>query len=862
MKDTENKKLNYTNLNDYKPFDYSIPSIKLNIIINKFNVKIISDFLLIKENIFTNHISLKGKDIKIHKIYLNNKELNEDSYSKKEDELVINNIKNKENILKIESSIIPKDNISLLGMYESNGIITTQCEAEGFRKICFHPDRPDILSKYIVRIEADKKKYPVLLSNGNLINRSVLKNNRHDIIWEDPYPKPSYLFALVAGKLKCVEDHYFTKSNRKIKIHLYVEEGDEIYVNHAIDSLKRAMKWDEDKYDLEYDLDLFNIVAIRHFNMGAMENKSLNIFNSKLVLANEETSTDVELERIESVVAHEYFHNWTGNRITCRDWFQLSLKEGLTVFRDQQFTSDMHNYEIKRIDDVKFLRKYQFREDSGPTSHSVQPEKYLEIDNFYTTTIYEKGAEIIRMSNLILSENIFKKGFKNFISKFDGKAATIDNFIDSIFFEDKETNIDAFKLWYKQNGTPKVSIKRSWDVFNRNLSLTFTQVDDSGKTLIIPINIAVFYESNKFKKYKFIFKEKTDTLVIKNLHTKFNKPIVTYFREFSAPVIWETDTTYDEEIFVIENEIDLFSVYDSIHRLYKYIFFKRIENQINTDIEDKLINTIKSIINKQSNNNLNLLSEILSIPSFSDLEPNINKIDPQKLYKISDDLHYKFSKKLKVNLNNKLKDIENDIYKRWPNGKDERKLIEKIWRLLLYTNDSNLRDKLISYIDNNNMTLSKSVLNVYQNFNSKEIETISNKFFHKWSQNSVVLDSWFAFHASLEKENYIENLENLFMHKCFDKKSPNTLRSILNSFVSNNRFFHDIDGKGYNYIAKKVIEFDMINPIVISRFLKLFSRWDQYVEPYKTNMLNAIIFIDSHDLSINSREVIDLILKK
>ena len=862
MRISKNKILNYVKLNNYKPFDYSIPSIKLNIIINKSNVEIISEFKLIKENIYINNISLKGIDIEINKICLNNVELKDDDYYKKKDELIINNINNKENILRVESSIIPKDNISLLGMYESNGIITTQCEAEGFRKICFHPDRPDILSKYIVRIEADKEEYPVLLSNGNLINRSILKNNRHEIIWEDPYPKPSYLFALVAGKLKCIEDHYFTKSNRKIKIHLYVEDGDEVYVQHAIDSLKRAMRWDEDKYDLEYDLDLFNIVAIRHFNMGAMENKSLNIFNSKLVLANEETSTDDELERIEGVVAHEYFHNWTGNRITCRDWFQLSLKEGLTVYRDQQFTSDMHNYAIKRIDDVKFLRKYQFREDSGPTSHSVQPEKYLEIDNFYTTTIYEKGAEIIRMSNTILSENKFKKGFKNFISKFDGKAATIDNFIDSIFAEEKEINVDAFKLWYKQNGTPKVFIKRYWDDVNKKLSITFSQFDDSDKTLIIPINIAVFSDFNKFKEYKFILKQKKDSLIIEDFNTKFNKPIITYFREFSAPVIWETDTTYDEDIFIIENEIDLFSVYDSIDRLYKYIVSKRLENKINIEIEDKFINAIKSIFNKQSNINLNLISELLSIPTFSDLESNITNIDPQKLYKISEDLHYKFANKLKIDLNNKLKYLERNIYKRWPEGKYERKLIEKIWKLLLYTNDVSLSQKLITYIDNNNMTLSKSVLNVYQNFNLKEREIASKKFFNKWSKNSIVLDSWFAFQAGIEIENYIENLESLFHHKCFDNKSPNTLRSILNSFVSNNRSFHDIEGKGYNYIANKVIEFDKINPIIISRFIKLFSRWDQYVEPYKTNMLDAIKFINSHDLSTNSREVIDLILKK
>ena len=861
MKNSNNKVLEYIKLDDYKPFNYSIPLIKLNIIINKNDVKIISELTLIKENLFTNEISLRGKEIEINKIYLNEIELNEDLFFKNDDELIIKNINSKESNLRIESSIIPKKNASLLGMYESNGIITTQCEAEGFRKICFHPDRPDVLSKYIVRIEADKEKYPVLLSNGNFINHSDLQNNRHEIVWEDPFPKPSYLFALVAGKLKCIEDYYFTKSNRKIKINLYVEDGDEIYVQHAINSLKKAMRWDEDKYDLEYDLDLFNIVAIRHFNMGAMENKSLNIFNSKLVLANEETSTDDELERIEGVIAHEYFHNWTGNRITCRDWFQLSLKEGLTVYRDQQFTSDTHNYETKRIDDVKFFRKYQFREDSGPTAHSVQPEQYLEIDNFYTTTIYEKGAEIIRMSNTILNENKFTEGFKYFISKFDGKAATIDDFIDSIFLEEKEINIDRFKLWYKQKGTPKVIIKRSWDPVKKKLSLNFSQFDDNDITLIIPIQIAVFTDSNKFKEYKFILKEKKDNFIIEDLNTKFNKPIVTYFRKFSAPVIWETDTTYDEEIFIIENEVDLFSVYDSIYRIYNYIVSKRVENEIKSEIEERLINAIKSIIN--NNSNINLLSEIISIPSFSDLESNINNnIDPQILFKISDDLHFKFANELKIDLNNKLKDIQKDIYKKWPEGKDERKLIERIWRLLLYTNDSKLRKQLINYIDNKNMTLSKSVLNVFQNNNFQEREIISNKFYNKWKNNSIVLDSWFAFCASKQVNNYIENLEYLFNHKLFDTKSPNTLRSILNGFVSNNRLFHDRNGTGYKYIAEKIIEFDKLNPIIISRFIKIFSRWDQYIEPYRTNMFNALKLIDSHDLSINTREVIDLILKK
>ena len=352
------------------------------------------------------------------------------------------------------------------------------------------------------------------------------------------------------GKLNYIRDYFTTKSNKKVEINIYVEKGDEKYVQHSINSLKKAMIWDEAKNNLEYDLSLFNIVAIRHFNMGAMENKSLNIFNSKLILANSETTTDEELERIENVIAHEYFHNWTGNRITCRDWFQLSLKEGLTVFRDQEFTSDIHNRSIKRLEDAKFLRKDQFREDSGPTSHSVRPEKYLEIDNFYTTTIYEKGAEIIRMLKTLVKDVNFKIGFGKFISDYDGKAATIDEFVEKILENNKEIDIEKFKTWYKQIGTPKVKFKRNWDKEKRILKIKVSQFNPNKKTLyndlplIIPINISIFLSNQETINKTFVLKEKEEEFTLKDIETKFDKPIITYFRNFSAPVEWETDTAF------------------------------------------------------------------------------------------------------------------------------------------------------------------------------------------------------------------------------------------------------------------------------------------------------------------------------
>ena len=867
MKDSSSQNnLKYTYLSDYKNPDFSIPSIYINFIIENDFVKVIAELSIIKNNLDRDILNLKGSEIKVLKIFKDNRQLSENEFRIEKESLLIDAPDRNNFILRIESTISPISNNSLLGMYESNNIITTQCEAEGFRKICFHPDRPDILSKYIVRIEADKNKYPVLLSNGNLVKKSFLKSNRHEVIWEDPYPKPSYLFALVAGNLSCVKDSYLTKNNRKVNLHLYVEDGDQKYVQHAFNSLKKAMRWDEDKYQLEYDLDLFNIVAIRHFNMGAMENKSLNIFNSKLVLGDSETCTDDELERIEGVIAHEYFHNWTGNRITCRDWFQLSLKEGLTVFRDQEFTSDMHDYQIKRIEDANFLRKYQFREDSGPTSHPVKPKKYLEIDNFYTTTIYEKGSEIIRMLKTIINDEEFNRGFSSFIKKYDGKAATIDQFIESIIGVNNKIDINRFKIWYEQNGTPEISFKRIWEKENKRLTILIKQNNPNCKNkvnsypLIIPINIAIFTGIDTYKEIKFILKEKEDKIIINDVVNTLEMPILSYFRGFSAPVKWTTDLNFNEELFLIENEKDYFTIYDSIKRLYKTIIKNKLIDTETYELEKKLFSTLRNIFSSQKDINSILLSELINVPTFSDLESEIENIDPLKIYRIIDSLNLNLSKNLKSELTNKLNEIKPRIHKIWPEGKAERRLIETIWKLLLKSDDKRIKENVIEFISSKNMTLSKAALNSFQEFNSIERSKASDIFFEKWKQNNIVLDSWFLFTSSIERENTLEYLETLFNHELFDFKSPNTLRSILNGFASNNRSFHDKEGKGYQYTAKKIIEFDKINPIVISRFLKIFSRWNYYSEPYRKNMLEALMYIDSYKLSNNSREVINSLL--
>ena len=865
LKDSK-KKFKYIKIEDYKEFDYEIPEILLNFVIETKKIFVKTHLKLIKKNKSSKNLILDGKDIFIEKIYLNDVELEKNRYIQTKSNLIIKNITQEKFSITIDGVIKPKRNLSLLGMYESNEIITTQCEAEGFRRISYHSDRPDILSKYKVRIEADKKKYPVLLSNGNILKKNNLLNNRHEIIWEDPYPKPSYLFALVAGKLNCIKDYFKTKSNKKVEINIYVEKGDEKYVQHAINSLKKSMKWDEEKYGLEYDLSLFNIVAVRHFNMGAMENKSLNIFNSKLILADSETTTDVELERIEGVIAHEYFHNWTGNRITCRDWFQLSLKEGLTVFRDQQFTSDQHNYSVKRLEDAKFIRRNQFREDSGPTSHPVMPKRYLEIDNFYTTTIYEKGSEIIRMLKTLSKENSFYNGFSSYISNYDGKAATIDEFVYEILKNNKEINIKKFKTWYKQNGTPKVSLKRIWDKENNKLLIKATQSNLKNNNpyndlpLIIPIKIGILSRNNKINTKTLILEEKRQDFIIENIKHGSKVPVVTYFRDFSAPVEWLTDTTFEEKLLIIEKETDFFTIFDNVKGIYNTILINRLKDKPDFIIENKLIATLSSIIKNKKEINLSLLSEILSIPTFYEIEAEINNIDPPKIYKTIDELNNLFGTKLKYELSNKLIDIEKSINKAWPKGRDERKLIETIWKLLLHSNDQEIKAKIISHVNGNSMTLANAALNAFIRIDCPERELISQIFFDKWKNNSVVLDSWFSYNASIEIDNNQKSIEDLFNHPYFDTKSPNTLRSILNSYASKNSFFHSIDGSGYQYIAKKIIEFDKLNPIIISRFIKIFSRYKYYSKPYKENMIKVLSYIKNSELSPNTREVINEIL--
>tara|TARA_B100000579_G_scaffold257767_1_gene212213 strand:- start:810 stop:3431 length:2622 start_codon:yes stop_codon:yes gene_type:complete len=865
-------------LSDYKEYPFLIPSINLD-----FNIAI--DFVIVKASMIIKSKSkkpskliLNGNKIKLISISIDGIELESDEYTITHKELVINSPPIKSFELKIKSLIDPSKNTSLEGLYLSSGMLTTQCEAEGFRSICYHPDRPDVLSKYTVRIEADKKLYPILLSNGNIKYSADLEidNHRHETIWEDPFPKPSYLFAVVAGNLKQVSDRYITNTGRLIDIKIYVEHGDEIYTQHAIKSLKKAMKWDEDKFGLEYDLDEYKIVAVRHFNMGAMENKGLNIFNSKLVLADSKTTTDDELERIESVIAHEYFHNWTGNRITCRDWFQLSLKEGLTVFRDQSFTSDIHSAGLKRIEDVSFLRNFQFAEDMGPTSHPVKPKEYVAIDNFYTTTIYEKGAELIRMLELILGHERFMKGVNVYIKAFDGKAATTEDFIYSVIkgaYSEEDNHIfdvEQFQNWYYLSGTPKVYIKQSWDSNNSILNVSFEQQSDCSSNnrnieMIIPILYSCYSSENGCKPVVeddlFLLDKHKKSLKINLLPGQKKAPTLSIFRRFSSPVIWESDFAIDDYLFLFLNDNDYFTRWDSGQFLMREIIKFRIVKKSYSSLEDRFILAIKKSIKSLEIKDPFFLATLITIPGLSELECLFDKVDPITIYKES----LNFQASIGINILNELRILSENVLVNinqvWPMGKGERKLLGTVWSYLALARDKNVIRNCVDSISNSSMTIARAALGALKTLDIPETKEASQIFYEIWKDNPVVLDSWFAYEASRTSKQGIEIIERLLSHPKFDWKAPNAIRAVLGGFSKNIESFHSLDGQGYLFMAEKLIKVDKINPITASRMVKVFSKWKTYIDKNKQEMYKAIIQINNADISANTREVVELILK-
>jgi aminopeptidase N len=841
---------------------------------------------------------LQGVDLELLELSLDGVALQPDAYRLSPDQLVIHHPPTGPFQLLSRVRIHPELNTTLEGLYASGGLFTSQCEAEGFRRITFHPDRPDLLSRFRVRIEADQQACPVLLSNGNCIEAGLLPaaadaagaepTPRHYTVWDDPFPKPSYLFALVAGQLEEVRDHFTTRSGRQVALRIHVEPGDAPYTAHAMASLKRAMAWDEQRYGLEYDLDEFNIVAVRHFNMGAMENKSLNVFNSKLVLADAETATDAELERIESVIAHEYFHNWTGNRITCRDWFQLSLKEGLTVFRDQSFSEDMHGAAINRIENVSLLRNTQFREDSGPTAHPVQPDSYQAIDNFYTTTIYEKGSELIRMLHTLLGEETFMRGMALYVSRHDGSAATCSDFVQAM--EDAAAGAWAadhaaprfdfshFRRWYHQAGTPVLTIQRHWDGKSGVLELEIRQHTPPTpgqplkQPLVIPLALGLIDQAGVEQSIQLegesgrppgtrllVLDAPEQRLRLVGLPRQNHPPALSVLRRFSAPVKLELGRPTAELVHLLACDSDAFARWDAGQALLREALLARASGQADCQLEDQLVDAFSRILVDPSLSEASR-SVLMALPGLAELEDAAattgREPDPPALFAAQLALQRHLGEALATPLAAALQRCRDDWQRSWPQGNGARRLTALVWRWRVAAGDRQAIAAARDAVDSASMTLARAGLAALQCHDWPERQDALDAFFARWQDRPVILDAWFALEASAPFPDGLERVQRLLVHPRYDSMAPNSVRAVLGGLAGNAPVFHAHDGSGYRFLAEQIALLDQRNPITASRLAKVFSRWSSYGADRAEAMRAALQQLNAAPLSTNSREVV------
>ena len=860
-------------LADYKVYPFSLPSITIDVRVQERLVQVTCTMEMEPRTVdgACGPIELRGLDLELLEVRLNDRILAPDDYRCDGTGLVVHQAPDRPFTLSTVCRLDPFANASLEGLYASGGMLTTQCEAEGFRRITFHPDRPDVLSRYRVRIEADRSRYPVLLSNGNLISSGSLASDpsRHEVVWDDPFPKPSYLFALVAGDLREVRDHFTTSSGKQVALRLHVEPGDEPFTAHAMASLKRSMVWDEQVYGLEYDLDEFNTVAVRHFNMGAMENKSLNIFNSKLVLADEETATDGELERIESVVAHEYFHNWSGNRITCRDWFQLSLKEGLTVFRDQCFTADLHSPALKRIEDASMLRNTQFREDAGPTAHPVKPDAYQAIDNFYTTTIYEKGAELIRMLRTLLGEQRFMNGMRLYFSRHDGQAATTDDFLAAIVEGAQQTGQPLgfdpaqFDRWYRQAGTPEVTVQRDWQPSKGRLTLRFAQRTPSTPgqlekhPLVIPVLWALVGVDQRFSQERLLVLDQAEqTVVVEGLPASVQPPALSVFRQFSAPVRWHAEQTSEELFLLFSQDSDAFARWDAGQQLWTRLLLARAAGAPDLLLEERMQSAVAGLLADDPETDPAILATLLNFPGASELEALQEEADPLGVYRAAASLRQTFGHVLASSLQRRLVSLRGSLTRPWPEGQGERQLTGLIWSWLAAADDTAVRDEALKAVTGSSMTMARSALRALQPHDCPQREQALQRFHDRWQERPVIFDTWFGLEASTPRADGLARIQSLLQHPRFDPMAPNAVRAVLGGLAGNPVVFHAADGGGYRFMAEQIIAVDQRNPITASRLAKVFSRWRCYSQTRQDQVKQALSLLDAADLSPNTREVV------
>ena len=727
-----------------------------------------------------------------------------------------------------EVVITPERNTQLMGLYASGGNLCTQCEAEGFRRITFFPDRPDVLTRYHVRMSADKTLYPVLLANGDPIASGDLAGGRHWAEWHDPFPKPSYLFALVAGNLAANRDTFTTRSGREVEVAIWVRQADLPKTDHALQSLKTAMAWDERVYGREYDLDVFNIVAVDDFNFGAMENKGLNIFNSRYILADPDTATDHDYDAIAAVVAHEYFHNWSGNRITCRDWFQLSLKEGFTVFRDQGFSADQGSAAVKRIEDVRTLRAAQFPEDSGPLAHPVRPDSYIEISNFYTATIYNKGAELIRMMATILGPERFRAATDLYFDRFDGTAATCEDFV-ACMEEGGQVDLSQFRLWYSQAGTPRVTASLSHEAGSGRALLKLRQTVPltPGQTaklpMVLPLKIKLFGADSGREIVPEQLIEFSDTESEIAFDGVGERPVLSINRGFSAPVVIETDRSAADLGFLSGNDDDAFARYEAMQQLMLDTLVDAVKRGRgnHAPVIDAVRNTLlDGDLDKA------FIAEAVLLPSESFIGDQMQVVEPDAIFRAREALRRDLGRELEGEWREAYEATRANRFEYSPAAKGARRLKNVA---LGYINSSGAPDAaslaFVQFESADNMTDRQGALATLAAGTSDKRVAALDIFYNRYCDNPLVLDKWFATQALSSREDTPEAVEDLARHKDFTLANPNRARSLIGAFSMNQRAFHDASGRGYRFVADQLIALDKLNPQTAAKLLPPLCRW-------------------------------------
>ena len=848
-------------LSDYAPPSYRTESVELTFDIRDGSTVVTSRLQVNQEDKTASELYLDGQELELLSVTLDGTVLSSNEYVVDDDGLTIPNLA-ADHEIEIVTRITPEENTALEGLYKSSQMYCTQCEAEGFRKITYFQDRPDVLAKYTTTIIADGERYPTLLSNGNLINTETLADARKKVTWQDPFPKPSYLFALVAGNLSLIEDTFTTMSGRSVVLRIYSEPHNIDQCHYAMDVLKRSMRWDEERFGREYDLDIFMIVAVEDFNMGAMENKGLNIFNTSCVLATPDTATDAAYQRVEAVVAHEYFHNWSGNRVTCRDWFQLSLKEGFTVFRDAEFSGDMNSKAVKRIEDVGFLRTLQFAEDAGPLAHPVRPDSYLEISNFYTTTIYEKGAEVVGMYETLLGWDKFREGSDLYFDRFDGSAATTDDFA-AVMSEVGDVDLTQFKLWYQQSGTPEVSVSEVFSDGKLSLSIAQTcpptprqpkkepfhmpiligLLDDQGHPLNVQnLQVDCADAVRIVDDGESLLLELRQSDVELNVAGLKSKPVVSFLRDFSAPIKVDYQRPVGELGFLVEHDVNGFVRWDALQTLWIEYF----QGDSSEDLVALSGKIARQALDANDAEVRQLLALMLHVPEMSYLFEALDEFEVDDLLdrrgglldtlaqahgelwkslyeKYSDEAA--FSPDAESAAKRALKNIAFEYLVRGSGAEDKAALVTNH-----YERADNLTDRRAA--------LRVALLDA--SFPKEIREELLSDFYNKWQNEALVIDLWFNLQAQSPVLS-LEELKRLEEHDAFEMKNPNRARAVFSVFgMLNHKLFHAIDGSGYKYLADIVSHMDELNPQMASRMCIPLTQWRRYDIERQERMQDAL----------------------